>query len=93
MILQKNSETEQHFHEVHQLPGGRGVLLVLHRDEAYDTIALWAGGKRRNLLTFEGDDLETPTYSPTGHILVTRGSSNEGLWGLAVFAFEPRGDR
>jgi serine/threonine protein kinase len=82
MILQKNSETEVHFHEAYQLPGGRGLLLVLHRDNSIDTMTLWAGGERRNLLVLEGSDISSPTYSPTGHILFTRGLSNEGLWAL-----------
>jgi hypothetical protein len=69
-ILQRDPETEVHFHEAYQLPGGRGLLLVVHRDDSHDTIALWGAGKRRNLLTLEGSDLETPTYSPSGHILV-----------------------
>jgi len=82
VILQSNKETEQHFHEAYRLPGGRGLLLILHRDEGYDTIALWAGGERRNLLTLLGSDLEGPTYSPSGHLLFTRSKSNEGLWAL-----------
>ena len=82
VILQSNKETEQHFHEAYRLPDGRGLLLILHRDEGYDTIAIWAGGERRNLLTLLGSDLEGPTYSPTGHLLFTRSKSNEGLWAL-----------
>jgi Tol biopolymer transport system component len=81
-ILQRNPETEVHFHEACQLPGGRGLLLVVHRDDSPDTIALWGAGKRRNLLTLEGSDLVTPTYSPSGHILFTRVRSNEALWAL-----------
>jgi serine/threonine protein kinase len=82
VILKKNTEKEQHFHEVYQLPGGRGQLVVRHLDEAYDTIMLWAGGKRVDVLTIEGGDLRAPTYSPTGHLLFTRTRESEGLWAV-----------
>ena len=50
-ILQKNPETERHFHGVYQLPGGRGLLVVVHHEVNADTITLWADGERRKLLT------------------------------------------
>ena len=82
VILKKNLETEAHFHEAYQLPGGRGQLVVRHRDEAYDTITLWAGGKREDVLTIEGGDVRAPTYSPTGHLLFTRVRESQGLWAV-----------
>ena len=79
-ILEKNPETEQHFHGAYQLPGGRALLLVRHRDEGLDTITLWTDGERRDLLTLGESHLGNPTYSPTGHILFTRRLAEGGLW-------------
>jgi serine/threonine-protein kinase len=82
VIFEPNDETERHFHEVHRLPGGRGLVVVLHREEEVDTIALWADGKRKTLFTLESAHLSYPTYSPTGHILFAREDKNGGVWAL-----------
>ena len=75
-------EGDLHFHHVSGLPDDRGILFVTHRKTAPDTIELWTGSERRQIVRMEGSFLEYPVYSPTGHILFTRAGSNGGLWGV-----------
>lgn len=76
------SGDDLHFHNVSGLPDHRGVLFITHRKQGPDTIELLAGGERRQLLRLEGSALEHAIYSPSGHLLFTRGPSNVGLWAV-----------
>jgi eukaryotic-like serine/threonine-protein kinase len=81
-LLQPDSTQESDFHEPSPLPGGERVLMVVHRTKGPDTIALFADGKRKNLLTVEGQRLSFPVYSSTGHILFQRMPTNAGIWAV-----------
>jgi Tol biopolymer transport system component len=75
-------EGEQDFHQVHALPDGRGYLFVVHTDEAIDTIAVVTDEGRKNVLRIPGQDLFSPVYSPTGHMLFMRRPDNAGMWAV-----------
>ena len=79
--LDRARETD--FHEVSSLPGGRGFLFTVHRSEGADTIDLFTAGARRALLQLPGELLRSPVYSPTGHILYRRESTDPGIWAVA----------
>jgi len=82
-ILVPLAENESDFHEPSWLPGGKGLLFVIHaRDRAPDTLALSSGGKRSVLLRLEGTAIWEAAYSPTGHILFGRAGANAGVWAL-----------
>jgi serine/threonine protein kinase len=72
-------------HHASPLPGGRGILLVAHRNTAgTDTIALLTSeGQRRVLLHLPGSRLINPVFSSTGHILFQRLDVVSGLWAFA----------
>jgi serine/threonine-protein kinase len=74
---------EADYHEVSALPGGRGFLFVVHRQEGLDAIDVLARGKRSRVLQLAGESLRSPVYSPTGHILYRRESTSPGLWAIA----------
>ena len=76
-------EGESDFHEVAALPGGRGWIFTVHRDDAgTDTLALLTGGgERRDLFVFDGVS-GRPVYSPSGHLLVSATHSVSGIWAL-----------
>jgi len=74
---------EADYHEVSALPGGRGFLFIVHRQEGLDTVDVLANGKRRTLLQLPGETLRSPFYSPTGHILYRRESTSPGVWAIA----------
>jgi Tol biopolymer transport system component len=73
---------EADYHEVSALPGGRGFLFTVHRQEGLDTISVLANGTRRVLLQLPGESLRSPVYSSTGHILYRRESTSPGLWAI-----------
>jgi eukaryotic-like serine/threonine-protein kinase len=81
-VVEANAPDDLHFHQASALPDGRGVLFVTHRKPGADTLELWAGGERLQLLRLEGSTIERPVYSPTGHILFTRFPTNFGLWAV-----------
>jgi serine/threonine-protein kinase len=74
---------EADYHEVSALPGGRGFLFTVHRQEGLDAIDVLASGKRSRLLQLPGESLRSPVYSPTGHILYRRESTSPGVWAIA----------
>ena len=75
-------EGEQDFHQVHALPGGRGYLFGVHTLDAMDTIAVLTDEGRKDVLRIPGQDLGSPVYSPTGHMLFSRRPDNAGMWAV-----------
>jgi eukaryotic-like serine/threonine-protein kinase len=74
---------EADFHDVSVLPDGRGVLFAVHRSvHGVDTIALFDGKSRKNLLQLDGQRIGHPVYSQTGHVLFERRLTNQGIWAL-----------
>ena len=74
---------EADFHDASVLPDGRGVLFAVHRSvQGVDTIALFDGKSRKNLLQLDGQRIGHPVYSRTGHILFERRLTNQGIWAL-----------
>src|SRR6185436_8202264 len=71
-------------HHARVLPGGRGVLMVVHRSAGIDTIAVWTPAKeRRVLLQVPGAVFFQPVFSSTGHILFHRSDESSGVWAFA----------
>ena len=82
-ILEPDPETEVDFHHARVLPEGKGVLFGIHfKDRPEGPLALWDGTERRILYEIEGSSMETPVYSPTGHILYVRRPESSGIWAL-----------
>jgi serine/threonine-protein kinase len=79
--LDRNAEAD--FHEISELPAGRGLIFTVHRKGTVsDLIAIFADGQRRILLELPGETLRNPVYSPTGHIVYERGSTSPGVWAV-----------
>jgi len=76
-------KTEQDYHEVSELPGGRGLLYSPHlRNAGTMSLYLYADGKRKELLTLPGARVWQPRYDPSGHILFRRTPTSSGLWAV-----------
>jgi eukaryotic-like serine/threonine-protein kinase len=74
---------EADFHDASVLPDSRGVLFTVHRAvQGVDTIALFDGKSRKILLQLDGQRIDHPVYSRTGHILFERRQTNPGIWAL-----------
>jgi serine/threonine-protein kinase len=86
-------DDEDHFHNLDILPGGRGVLITIHRGTMKD-VSLFADGKLTSLVEIESRYLPLPVYATSGHVLYTRGGDNEGIWALPFSAetFEIEGE-
>jgi serine/threonine-protein kinase len=82
-LLALDPEGDQDFHNVSALPGGKGLIFVVHRkDDTYDRIDLLANGQRKPLVFMEGEQLELPTWSPPGYIVFGRSPTNPGIWAV-----------
>jgi len=74
---------EDDFHDISILPDSRGVLFAVHRAvQGADTLALFDGKSRKNLLQLDNQIIAHPVYSRTGHILFQRRRTNQGIWAL-----------
>ncbi len=81
-LLSPDGETEVDFHQPSFMPDA-SVLFVAHRvPQGADTIAVLTDGVRKDLIRFESQGLETPIYSPTGHIIFRRSRTKAGLWAV-----------
>jgi Tol biopolymer transport system component len=84
-VLKPDPKKELHFHAASPLPGGKGVVYVVHRSgegTGNNTIAVLSGGKVRYLLEAAGQAVDDVVYSPTGHLLFERAPTNAGVWAL-----------
>jgi hypothetical protein len=82
-LLPLDRAAESDFHELSTLPDGRGLIFAVHRKGTLpDLIAIFSGGTRRTLLELPGESLRHPVYSPTGHIVYERETTNPGLWAV-----------
>ena len=77
------------FHDPSFLPDGRTLLYSVHRQQGVDTLELYEHGARKILYRLEGvarpqqpQVLNTPQYSPTGHIIYRRDQGIEGIWAV-----------
>jgi serine/threonine-protein kinase len=74
-------ENETDFHHVHSLPGDRGFLFHPHVDLGFDSIHLFTGTERREILQIEGQQLNSAAYT-SGHIVFMRTPDNPGIWAV-----------
>ena len=79
----RDPQVEGDFHRPALLSDGRSLVFVVdHVDTGADTIGLLVDGKRKDVLTTKGDVLDSPVYSPSGHILYHRETTAPGIWAL-----------
>ncbi|MEO6212358.1 MAG: protein kinase [Vicinamibacterales bacterium] len=81
-ILALDRRVESDFHELSELPGGRGLLFTTHTAQGADAIVLVADGKRREVLKLPGENLRSPVYDPAGYILYGRETTRRGVWAV-----------
>jgi serine/threonine-protein kinase len=81
-LLPIDPEREVDFHELGLLPAGRGFLFTVHGPSGNTSIDLLAEGLRRELVAPTREDLRYPVYSPTGHLVYSRTTTNPGIWAV-----------
>jgi Tol biopolymer transport system component len=78
------NEGESDYHELCSLPNGALIFSVHEIDGGTATLAaLTSDGTRKRVIRFESGGVAFPTYSPTGHLLFTRGGAASGLWAVS----------
>ncbi len=83
VFYERDPKTEGDFHRPSVLPDGRSLLFVVDRvDTGADTIGALANGVRKDLLTLKGEVIDSPVYSPTGHILYHSEMTTPGIWAV-----------
>ena len=83
-FIRHDPRVELDFHKPSLLPEGRGLLMIVDRKgTGPDTIELVTlAGERKQLLQLERERLDSPVYSPSGHILYQRDTTTPGIWAV-----------
>ena len=77
------AEGEIDFHEIGVLPDGRGWVYVAHTKADYGQVNLLTpDGKVKQVFHYPGDSINTPVWSPSGHLIFEREQVAEGLWAI-----------
>ena len=75
---------ERDFHQMAALPNGAVILALDRADAGVDTFVVWDGKTRKTLLQLPKERLAFPVYSPTGHLLYQRTTTNPGIWAVPL---------
>jgi Tol biopolymer transport system component len=82
-VFDRDPGTEGDFHKPSLLPDGESVLCIVDRpDSGADTIAVLTGTTRKTVLRLPGEFLDSPVWSPTGHLLYHRETTTPGIWAV-----------
>jgi eukaryotic-like serine/threonine-protein kinase len=82
-FLEPDPARDGDFHKPCLLPDNRGILYVLDRKGRFpDSLEVLTGKTRKLLLRIDGEFLDSPSYSPSGHIVFWRRSTNPGIWAV-----------
>jgi serine/threonine protein kinase len=80
---QTQAEGEIDFHEVCALPDGRGWIYIVHTKDDYGSMSvLTPAGEVKQVLAYPGDSLNSPAWSPSGHIVFEREQVAGGIWAI-----------
>jgi dipeptidyl aminopeptidase/acylaminoacyl peptidase len=93
--LIERAPNESDFHKPSLLPQNKGILFIVdHFEGGPDQIDVLAGSVRKTVLRIKGNALDSPVYSPTGHILYRRDTGTPGIWALpfSLDKLEPTGE-
>ena len=83
-LFDRDPKTEGDFHGRACCPDGQTLLCIVDRpDTGADTIAVVTGTTRKTVLRQPGEFLDSPVYSPTGHLLYHRETTTPGIWAVA----------
>jgi serine/threonine-protein kinase len=79
----RDPTVEGDYHRPSLLPDGESLLYVVDRlDTGADTIAVMTGGTRKTILRLNGEFLDSPVYSRSGHVLYQRETTTPGIWAV-----------
>ncbi len=77
------TKDESDFHELCILPDDYGYVAVLHNKEGIGNLELVRpDGSRKHLMHVQ-ENILSPAYSPTGHLVFERRGESRGVWAIA----------
>jgi Tol biopolymer transport system component len=85
VLVEPNRQAgDDHFHGCSVLPDDRGLLFVIHpQNYPASTIAVFADGEARGVLSLPGEAVVQPVWAPPGHVVFGRsGGGRDGIWAL-----------
>ena len=77
---------ERDFHQMTSLPNGTVILTLDRANTGIDTLVAWDGTNRKTILQLPNERLAFPVYSPSGHLLYQRTTTNAGVWAVPFSA-------
>ncbi len=79
----QDPKAEVDFHDLSILPGGRGVMYIVHLLDGQSQVAILEGGKEKTVFSQSGWGAWGARYSPTGHLLLMRYLDNvKSIWAV-----------
>jgi Tol biopolymer transport system component len=78
----KPAANESDFHELCMLPGNHGFVAVLHNSAGIGNLELVRPDGSRKALMHVEENLVSPTYSPSGHLVFERRGATRGIWAI-----------
>ncbi len=82
MYVAADLPDDDDFHELTLMPDGKTVIFTVHSREQPWYLASFDGTERKVVYSFGDHYACTPTYSPTGHLLVQRFSDDSSTWAI-----------
>ncbi|MEQ8771122.1 MAG: protein kinase [Phycisphaerales bacterium] len=81
-LLEANRDEVIDFHSITSIPGTDIILFVRHRTDQRTPIEAWDGSRSVVIADFDDTYMTAPVWSPSGHVLFTRGFGDLSLWAV-----------
>ena len=93
-FLQIDRSVMLDFHDPSVVRGTNTVLFIEHRRDNTYAISATDGEQRTVIVEFNDSLLAQPVYSPSGHVVFSRGTQERSVWGVAFdpVRFEGKGE-
>ncbi len=81
-LLEADRDEVIDFHSTAAIPGTDVILFVRHRTDQRTPIEAWDGERIVVIADFDDTYITAPVWSPSGHVLFTRGFGELSLWAV-----------
>ena len=82
LVHEAERSTVLDLHGIDQLPGGRGVLVIVHEPNRDCALEIWNENSVQRIFTLVDGYITDPRYVESGFILYERVLGNDGIWAL-----------
>lgn len=94
VLVEADEDEMVDYHAIASIPGTDVLLFVRHLNDQRTPVMAWDGTRTVVLADFEDQYVSTLAWSPSGHVLFTRGFGDVDLWAVPFSPerMEARGD-